>query len=394
MRANSSPTFGYDDYWGRDLPVNVGRYNFDSITIDYFLDKHVQKESLKADVFDVILEDVAKDWQSTYNVVERERGLLVKDLLVTKRPEGFPVAYMWNLRRPKFQDIRFREALWWLRDFEWSNRVMFHDFYLRADSYFTNTDFSHSGTLPSAAELELLEPIRDQVPERVFTDVVRMPETKGLGVAREHLVRADRLLTEAGWVMQPDGQRYHAATGEPLTMELMHPADNLERVGRPYVAALEKMGFKVTVRTVEPSNYINRLRRRKFDATIRGVAGNYMPAADLYSTYSSAAADIDSSNNLMGVSNPAVDYLVEKVSRAKTRADLITATRALDRVLSWNFYGIPGFYAPGLRYVYWSRFSRPERLGVHRTGFPDTWWYDEEKAAVVARGLDDLEQQQ
>ena len=372
------------DYWGADLAVNAGRYNFDAISYDYFLDKHVQKESLKGDVFDVLLEDVAKDWYSNYNIDEVARGLLVKELIMHENPAGFPVAFMWNLRQSVFADVRAREALWWLYDFEWSNRVLYHDFYLRADSYFTNTELAHGGTLPSAAELAILEPYRDRVPPRVFTDVYRVPETGGRGVPRDLLVRAERLLSAAGWVLR-DGRRVHRDSGEQMTLDFMYAGDHLERVGLPYVKTLEKMGLGISARTIEPSNYVSRLRRRKFDATILGIGGSLTPGVELRTTFGSYAADVDSSRNLMGIKDPVVDELIETVIAADSRTKLIAAARALDRVLLWNFYGIPGFYAPGYRFIYWNRLSRPEVIGRYRPGFPDTWWWDEEKARALER---------
>ena len=373
------------DYWGADLPVNAGRYNFDAISYDYYLDKHVQKESLKGDVFDALLEDVAKDWYNNYNIDEVARGLLVKELIAHQNPAGFPVAFMWNLRQPVFDDVRVREALWWLYDFEWSNRVLYHDFYLRADSYFTNTELSHNGTLPSEAELAILEPYRGRIPPRVFTDVYRVPDTTGRGVPRESFVQAERLFAAAGWHLD-DGRRVHRETGERLTLDFMYAGDHLERVGLPYVKTLEKMGIGISARTIEPSNYVSRLRRRKFDATILGIGGSLTPGVELRTTFGSYAADVDSSRNLMGIKDPVVDELIEKVIAANSRPQLIAAARALDRVLLWNFYGIPGFYAPGYRFIYWNRLSRPAVIGQYRPGFPDAWWWDAEKA-------DDIEQE-
>ena len=373
-----------DDYWGRDLSVNVGRYNFDEVSYDYYLDKHVQKESLKGDVFDVLLEDVAKDWYNNYNIDEVARGFLVKELIRHRNPAGFPVAFMWNLRQSVFDDVRVREALWWLYDFEWSNRVLYHDFYLRADSYFTNTELAHNGTLPSAAELAILEPYRGRIPERVFTHVYQVPHNVGRGAPREIYRRAEKLLAAAGWVLDESGHRVHKETGERFALDFMYAGDHLERVGLPYVMTLQRMGIAISARTIEPSNYVSRLRRRKFDASILGIGGSLTPGVELRNNYGSVAADIDSSGNFMGVKNPVVDELIEKVIAADTREGMIAAARALDRVMLWNFYGIPGFYAPGYRFIYWNRFSRPAYTGQYRPGFPDTWWWDEEKARALA----------
>ena len=220
----------------------------------------------------------------------------------------------------------------------------------------------------------------------MFTDVYRVPKTDGRGVPRELFKRADRLLAAAGWVL--DGRRrVHRDTGEPLTLRFMYAGDHLERVGLPYLKNLEKMGIGVTARTVEPSNYVSRLRRRKFDATILGLGGSLTPGVELRTTYGSYAADVDSSRNLMGIKDPVVDELVERIIAADTRPAMIAAARALDRVLLWNFYGIPGFFAPAYRFIYWDRFSRPANVGRYRPGFPDTWWWDEDRAQRLAEQM-------
>ena len=374
-----------EDYWGADLPVNRGRYNFDIIKYDYFSDISVQREAHKAGVVDVRIEAQAKDWAKSYEFRAVEQGLFRKELIPQKVASGLPVPFLFNLRLQKFKDVRVREALSVAHDFEWENRVLFHGFYSRASSWFTNSDLASSG-LPSDAELELLEPFRDRLPPRVFTHVYDQPKTDGYGPNRDQLLRAHRLLEEAGWVLR-DGVRVREDTGEPFTIEFLYGSPVLERVAMPYLHNLEKLGIVVTQRTAEISRYIARMRAFDFDATCTGaITQSHTPGLELHSKFGSRAADTEGSANRIGVKDPVVDALIVKVVNAKTVPDLIAAGRALDRVLLWNFYAIPGFYAPGYRYAWWDKFGRPERKGGYRTGFPDTWWFDPVKAARIETG--------
>ncbi|MEJ2130383.1 MAG: extracellular solute-binding protein [Gammaproteobacteria bacterium] len=375
-----------EDYWGADLPVNRGRYNFDLIKYDYFSDISVQREAHKAGVVDVRIEAQAKDWAKSYDFAAVRKGLFRKELIPQKVATGLPVPFLFNLRLEKFQDVRVREALSIAHDFEWENRVLFHGFYTRAASWFTNSDLAAEG-LPSPAELALLEPFRGRVPPRVFTEVYRPPQSSGIGPNRDALVRAHRLLEEAGWVLR-DGVRVREDTGQPFTIEFLYGTPVLERVAMPYLHNLEKLGIVVSQRTAEASRYLARMRSFDFEATCSGaIIQSHTPGLELHSKFGSRAADTEGSANRIGLKDPVVDALVVKVVNAKTESELIAAGRALDRVLLWNFYAVPGFYAPGYRYAWWDKFERPALKGGYRTGFPDTWWFDPDKAARVEAGL-------
>lgn len=374
-----------EDYWGADIPVNRGRYNFDIIKVDYFSDISVQREAHKAGVVDVRIENQAKDWAKSYEFAAVKQGLFRKELIPQKVASGLPVPFLFNLRLEKFKDVRVREALSVAHDFEWENRVLFHGFYTRASSWFSNSDLAAVG-LPSPAELELLEPFRDKVPPRVFTEVYRPPQSTGVGPNRDQLIRAHRMLEEAGWVLR-DGVRVREDTGEPFTIEFLYGTPILQRVAMPYLHNLEKLGIAVEQRTAEASRYLARMRAFDFEATCSGaISQSHTPGLELHSKFGSGAADIQGSANRIGIKDPVVDALIVKVVNAKTVPELIAAGRALDRVLVWNFYAIPGFYAPGYRYAWWDKFQRPDLKGGYRTGFPDTWWFDPVKAARVEAG--------
>jgi len=371
-----------EDYWGRNIPVNKGRYNMQTVVYDYFKDEHVIHEAKKVGAVDVNLEGVAKRWATEYDFPGYRQGLFIKDLIKTERPAGMIFGVAFNLRKAKFQDIRVREALATAYDFEWSNRVLYHGFYERVDSFFENSDLAHQG-LPSTEELELLEPFRDQIPARVFTDVYSPSVTEGFGYARENLLRAAQLLKEAGWVVR-DSVLVNRETGEPFTIEFITISVYLERAMMPFVNAVKRLGIDCRVRTIEVSQYINRLGTRDFGVAIVNFSQTLTPGIELRNYWGSRAASRKYSRNTSGIKDPVVDHLIEQVIGARSRPQLITATRSLDRVLLWNYYLIPGYWPPGYRYGYWDKFGKPKKQARFRTGYFDTWWIDSEKVARIA----------
>jgi len=378
-----------DDYWGANVPVNVGRYNFDKVKFDYFRDEAIMLEALKGDVLDLRHETVSKAWAAEYNFPAVKAGFFKKELVKLNRPWGMWWPTFWNLDRKRFQDIRVREALWLLDDFNWFNRVVLFGFYEYADSFFYNSPMAHEG-LPGEDELRLLEPLRDQVPERVFTEPYAGPVTTGYGFSRENVKRALALFEEAGWVVR-DGVMVNAETGEPFTIDFIFVSPALLRSKMPYLYALRRVGIVTTGRSPEVSNWLYRMRTGKFD----GGADNYIPSntpgLQLRNRFSSAAADVPFAQNWARIRNPAVDALIEKVNSARTARDFYAGTRALDRVLLWNFYFIPGMAQPGYRLVYWDKFGQPEGdYYLQRVPWLDTWWWDEEKAARVGQGMAEL----
>ena len=378
-----------EDYWGRDLPVMRGRYNWDYVKYDYFRDEDVTKQAHKGDVIDIRQDTNSKSWESDYDFPAVHRGLFKRELLKLSRAEGLWWAIFWNLRLERFQDPRVREALWMLYDFKWINRVLFFGFYNQGVSFFQNSDMA-SGGLPTADELELLGRFRDQLPPRLFEEPYRPPTTTGYGYSRDNVRRAIELFAEAGWHID-NGMLRNIDTGEPFTIHFVVITPSLQRSLMPYFAILERVGIEASVRVPEVSNYISQMRRRTFDASMRPHIPSNTPGLSLLSNFSSRAADIEFSRNLAGIKNPVIDYLLQKIIVATTQGELVAATRALDRVLLWNFYYVPGMSQPGYRLAYWDRFGIPEAPPLKRASHLDTWWYDTDKAERVALGLAEIE---
>jgi microcin C transport system substrate-binding protein len=368
-----------ENYWGKDIPVNKGRYNFDRIKFDYIRDESVQLEALKGDVIDIRQETTSKNWAVAYDIPAVEAGFLKKEMVDLSRPWGLWAPLHWNMDRKKFQDRRVREALFLLSDWAWINRVLMHNVYNYATSYFYNSKMASSG-LPSEKELELLEPMRDLVPPRVFTHEYKGNLNDGYGYDRDDFKRALELLREAGWE-QRDGVMTNVETGEPFTIDLIFNSPFALRQETPFMAKLNLIGIKTTARQLEVSNWLFRMRNSTFDGTVRGFDPNNVPGIYLRNQLGSASADSEGGQNWANIRDPAIDALIEHVMAARNAEDFYAAVHALDRVLLWNFYYIPSLASPGYRLVYWDRFGRPEhnlRLLVRH--WLDTWWYDEDKA--------------
>ena len=378
-----------ENYWGRDIPVNKGRYNMQTVVYDYFKDEHVIHEAKKVGAVDANQEGVAKRWATEYDFPGFRQGLFIKNLIKTERPAGMIFGVAFNLRKSKFQDIRVREALATAYDFEWSNRVLYHSFYERVDSFFENSDLAQDG-LPTKEELELLEPFRDQIPPKVFTDVYKPSVTEGYGYARRNLLRAAQLFRDAGWVVR-DNVLVNRKTGEPFTIEFITVSIYLERAMMPFVNAVKRLGIDCQIRTIEVSQYINRLGTHDFGATIITYPQTLTPGIELRTYWGSRSGSRKYSRNVAGIKDPVVDQLIEQVIGSRSRPALITSTRALDRVMLWNYYLIPGYWPPGYRYGYWDKFGRPKIQARFRTGFFDTWWIDSEKAGKIASALNNLQ---
>jgi len=375
-----------EDYWGKDIPVNKGRYNIRTVTYEYFSDENVIHETHKAGAIDARLEGVAKRWATEYDFPGYRKGFFIKDLLSTERPFGMVFGVFFNLRMPKFQDVRVREALSLAYNFEWSNRVLYHGFYNRVDSFFENSDLAQSGT-PSGSELELLETFRGRIPDRVFTDSYSPSQSAGVGFERKNLLQAAHLFREAGYEVR-DGVLVNEQTGVPFTINFIVVSVYLERSLIPFLANLKRLGIATRIRTVEVSQFINRLGKFDYEGTIRTYSQTLTPGIELRNYWGSGAADRQYSRNTAGIKNPVVDTLIEKMVSARSRSELKTVAHALDRVLLWNFYAIPGYFPPGYRYGYWDKYSRPKIQARFRTGFYDTWWYDDEKAERVRTGME------
>jgi microcin C transport system substrate-binding protein len=365
-----------EDYWARDLPVNRGRYNFDQIRIDYYRDTTIALQGFKAGEFDFRQENMAKNWATAYEIPAVTDGHIVKEGIPHELGTGMQ-AFVFNTRREVFADKRVRQALGLLFDFEWTNKTLFFGAYTRSDSYFSNTELASSG-LPEGEEREILERFRDQLPEQLFTEPFTLPVTTGDGNIRSHIRQALRLLKQAGWTLKD--KRLVDAQGNPMRFEILLVQPTFERIVLPFMRNLEKLGIDVSVRTVDTSQYKNRLDAFDFDMVVGNFGQSLSPGNEQRDFWSSAVADEPGSRNLMGIKNPVVDELIEMVIAAPDRQSLVARTRALDRVLLWHHYVIPNWHISKHRIVYWNKFDRPDTPPRYALGF-DTWWVDADRAA-------------
>ncbi|WP_454918393.1 extracellular solute-binding protein [Xanthobacter sediminis] len=367
------------DYWGRDLPVNVGKDNFGEIRYEYFRDDTVVLEAFKADQYDFRVETSAKNWATAYDFPARKDGKVVLEMF-ENRASGVMQAFIPNLRREKFKDRRVRRALNFVLDFENMNHALFFDQYKRISSYFSGTELASSG-LPQGRELDILNAVKDQVPPEVFTTAYANPENGSEDARRANLRAATQLMKEAGYEVK--NRRLVNAKGEPFTLEILITSPAFERVAVFYKPALERLGLQVSIRLVDSSQYINRVRARDFDMIVSGWGQSLSPGNEQRDFFGSEAADREGSRNYGGIRDAAVDTLIDKVIYATDRADLVAATHALDRVLLWNEYVIPAWTLNFTRTARWNRFSHPAELPAYSFAFPDIWWFDAEKAAKI-----------
>jgi len=368
-----------EDYWAKDLPVNVGRYNFDRIRYEYYRDPTILREALKAGDLDFREENQSKAWATAYDIAAVRDGQMVKKNFPNENVAGMQ-AFVFNLRRPMFQDRRVREALIQLFDFEWTNRNLFYGQYTRTRSYFANSELASSG-LPKDGELEILERFRGRIPDEVFVQEYTLPVFDGSGSVRDGIRRALRLLKQAGWRVKD--RKLVTPEGEPLSFEIMLISPEFERVVLPYVRNLGKLGIKVRVRLVDAAQYINRLNEFDYDMIVGGWGQSLSPGNEQRIYWSSKAAAAPGSQNYAGIKDPVIDELVELVIAAPDRESLVQRTRALDRVLLWGQYVIPNWHIPYDRMIFWDKFGIPEKIPMQGTSLL-TWWIDRAKAEALA----------
>jgi microcin C transport system substrate-binding protein len=367
------------DYWGRDLNVNRGRNNFGELRYEYYRDAAVLLEAFKGDRLDWRTENVARNWVTGYEIPALKEGRIVKQEF-ERRSTGVMQAFAFNLRRPKFQDERVRRAFNLALDFEDINRTLFYGLYQRVNSYFFGTELASSG-LPQGQELAILEPLRDKVPAAVFTTAYANPVNGNPEAVRNNLREAVRLMAEAGYELR-GRQLVSKATGEPLSVEFLGADASTERYVLPYKQALERIGVTSTLRIVDAAQYTNRLRSFDFDITTTVWPESLSPGNEQRDFWGSAAADRPGSRNVLGIKDPAIDALIDRVIFARDRPELVAATRALDRVLLAHNYVVPQWSPRVLRTVRWNRFGKPDRMPEYGSpAFPAIWWHDEALAA-------------
>jgi microcin C transport system substrate-binding protein len=368
------------DYWGRDLPVNKGRYNVDTIRYDYYRDATVALEAFKAGQYDLRLENASKDWATGYDCPALRAGLIKKVIIPNELPSGMQ-GFGFNLRRPIFQDPRVRDALAYAFDFEWSNKNLFYGAYRRTRSYFDNSELAATG-LPTGEELKILDRFRGQIPDAVFTKEYDPPKYDGSGDIRAGLLKALKLLEEAGWTFK-GGRLVDAKTGQPFEFEILLDNPQFERIVLPMVGNLRRLGITARVRTVDTAQYQRRMDTFDFDMTVVLFPQSLSPGNEQREFWGSRAAEQPGSQNLLGIKSKVIDALIEELVHAPDRASLVAHVRALDRVLQYGYYVIPNFHLGAYWVAYWDEFGRPKISPKYGLDF-DAWWVDPAAAKLLA----------
>lgn len=370
------------DHWAENLPVHKGRFNFDVIQVDYYRDRTIALEAFFAGEYDFREEFTSRSWATEYDTKPAvEKGFIKRDVLEDATLTGMQ-AFFLNSRRAPFDNIKVREAFGLLFDYEWTNKNLFYGAYDRLGSVFENSDMKAMG-LPSPAELELLTPYKDILPEEVFTKEFKPPITDGSGNIRKQISAAIMLFKSAGWTIQ-DKKLVNIA-GQQMQVGFLLYEQSFTRIINPYVANLRRVGIDASVRVIDSASWQNRVREFDFDIVVRRFPQPQVPGVEQRDWWGSASADVTGGLNIAGVKNPAVDAIIEKIIEAQTSGEVITATRALDRVLMWNYYFIPQWHKNSHFIAYWDKFGRPEskKPGFDRAVL-QSWWYDQAKAEELA----------
>jgi microcin C transport system substrate-binding protein len=369
------------DWWGADLPVARGQSNFDTVRFEYYRDRDVGFEGFSAGNYLFREEFTSRFWAMRYDFPAVRDGRVKRDEIPDNTPSGAQGWFI-NTRRQKFTDVRLRDALNDAFDFEWTNKTIMYGAYLRTVSAFQNSDLMAQGE-PSAAEVALLEPYRASLPAEVFGNPYTPPVSDGSGQDRALLRKAAQQLQDAGYAIV-NGKRV-APGGEPITIEFLIDEPAFEPHHMPFIRNLGTLGIDATLRIVDPVQYQSRLKDFDFDITIDRFNFSSTPGDSLRSFFSSQAAALNGSNNLAGIADPVVDALIDAIVAANSRADLVTACRALDRVIRAGRYWIANWYKASHWIAYWDVFGRPAAQPRYFRGIPDTWWYDPVKSAKIER---------
>lgn len=363
-------TFERDpDWWAKDLPVSRGLYNFDRFSIEYFGDIDVARQVLLGGAYDYNREFSATGYSIRYDGPALSGGLLQKAHLAKGAVQSSQ-GYVFNLSKPMFRDRRVRQALSLVWDFEWTNRQMMRDMYIRQNSFFSNSELAATQP-PTVAELKILEPLRGEVPEEVFTQAYTSPKTDGSGFIRDKQLQALALMEEAGWT--PKGDHLVNAQGEPFSFTFLNAQSGIERMLLPYKRNLAQIGIQFDIRRIDPAQYLNRVMARDYDMIVTGYPVSTSPGSSLYNNFGSKVATDPGSSNYMALQDPAVDTLIEGLVKADNKQTMTDYARSLDRVLQWNYYWIPNYYPPGSSTVWWNRFGIPKVQASNGEAI-ETWW--------------------
>lgn len=370
------------DHWAADLPIRRGTNNFDEIRYEYYRDDTVMFEAFMAGRSDFWAENRAARWATGYNVDPVKSGRIIRWEAEDNEPRGV-MGYVFNTRRPQFNDIRIRKALNYLYDFETTQRQLLYGQYKRVKSWFPNSEYGAKGP-PTAEELAILAPFKDKLPEEALSQAFEPPLTDGSGQNRANQREAFRLFKEAGWELK-NGKLLHVASGQPFKFEILMRDPGFVRVTEPFVQGLKKAGIEAEIRVVDTAQYQVRTDEYDFDMVVLGLTFYPPPGPELRSYYASAVADVKGQGNFAAIRDPVVDALLDKITSGTDLPTIQAQTRAMDRALLWGWYLIPLWYADTDRLAYWDRFSKPEVRGKYSVGFPATWWLDSAKDAKLSR---------
>lgn len=367
------------DFWAKNFPLYKGMCNFNKVRFEFFRDRTVAFEAFKSGRVDVFYEYVAKNWATAYHFPDINSGRVVKEEIVHEIPSGSQ-AFFINTRRGKFADIRVRKALTLLFDYEWTNTNIFAGAYKRSNTYFPNSELGARG-LPSQGELKLLKPYNNELPKELFTEPFQLPQTRGNGNIRPQLREALRLLKEAGWEVR-DARLVNMETGAPFQFEILIDQNSFARVLTPYISNLNKAGITAEIRHIDTAQYKVRLDNLDFDMISFVLPQGLSPSHEQRLYFHSSLADTEGTKNYSGVKNRVVDALIEQIINANDRQQLVSATRAMDRVLLWNYYAIPHWHLNYHRIAYRDKLQRPEKVSKLALGFP-SWWIKPAAASVA-----------
>ena len=366
------------NYWAKDIPIKKGTENFGTILYEYYKDRSIEREAFKSGDIDFFNENTSKDWATGYDIPATKNGLIRKQLIENENPQGMQ-GFVFNTRKKIFKDKRVRKALSYAFDFEWTNKNLFYNAYKRTNSFFENSELASSG-LPSTKELEYLNPYIDVLPKDLFTKEYNPPKTDGSGFMRKNLQKATSLLSNSGWKLV-DG-KLNNNLGENFEFEILLVSPAFERIVLPFKDNLEKLGINVNIRTIDSAQYQNRLDSFEFDMIVSTFSQSLSPGNEQRNFWSSNAAKTNGSRNFIGIRDPVVDLLIEKIISSKTRSDLINSTKALDRVLLWGHYIIPQWHISAYRNLHWDIFDYPSIRPKYSLG-SNTWWIDSKKSNSI-----------
>ena len=378
--AGRSITYSLDkNYWGFNVPIKKGTENFSIIKYEYYKDRNIEREAFKSGDIDFFSENSSKEWATSYNIPYVENGLIIKENIQHENPQGMQ-AFVFNTRKEIFKNRKVRKALSYAFDFEWTNKNLFYGAYKRTNSFFENSELASSG-IPTGRELEILNMYMDQLPKKIFTEEYNPPKTDGTGFNRQELQQATSLLSEAGWQLM-EGKLKNKYSQNNFEFEILLVSPAFERIVLPFKDNLEKLGISVNVRTIDSSQYQQRLETFDFDMIVSTFRQSLSPGNEQRNFWGSDAAETNGSRNIIGIKNTVIDLLIEKVISAKNRRELINYTRALDRVLLWNHYVIPQWHISSYRTLYWDIFDKPQIRPKYSLG-TNTWWIDQNKSSTI-----------